>query len=104
MSSLTNFKGRWCGHPEDDRRLAESDELAQELVKTDEFQKFEKALCDAIISKGDYQGASGCRVAIDKCDEGTGLTNSGSSIQSYFVKDMRGEPQDGVVFVLENGN
>lgn len=76
--------------------------MAQELVQTEEFQKFEEAFCAAIISKGEYYGASGCRVAIDNCEEGS--TAAVPSVQNYLVKDMRAAPQDGVVFVLENGN
>jgi hypothetical protein len=95
-------KGRWCGHPDDDRRLSESVSVAQELVQSEEFQKFEDALCGAIIKQGEYHGAAGCRVAISNCEEGSGA--SASAVQSYLVKDMRAAPQDGVVFVLENGN
>jgi hypothetical protein len=102
MSCLLLLKGRWCGHPDDDRRLSESVSLAQELVQTEEFQKFEDTLCAAITKQGDYYGASGCRVAISNCEEGSGSV--ASAVQSYLVKDMRAAPQDGVVFVLENGN
>jgi hypothetical protein len=95
-------KGRWCGNPHDDRRLSESVSLAQELVESEEFEKFEDALCSAIVKKGQYHGASGCRVAVSNCEEGSG--SAASVVQSYLVKDMRAAPQDGVVFVLENGN
>ncbi|KAG7349423.1 hypothetical protein IV203_012020 [Nitzschia inconspicua] len=93
---------RWCGHPDDDRRLSESVSLAQELIQSEEFKKFENAFCSAIINKGEYYGASGCRVAIDNCEEGSAV--AASAVQNYLVKDMRAAPQDGVVFVLENGN
>ncbi|KAG7374037.1 hypothetical protein IV203_013132 [Nitzschia inconspicua] len=93
---------RWCGHPDDDRRLSESVSLSQELIQTEEFKQFEEAFCASIINKGEYKGASGCRVAIDNCEEGSAVTTSAT--QNYLVKDMRAAPQDGVVFVLENGN
>jgi hypothetical protein len=102
MTFVLITQGRWCGHPDDDRRLSESVSLAQELVQTEEFLKFEDTLCAAIMKDGEYHGASGCRVAISNCQEGSG--SAASAIQSYLVKDMRAAPQDGVVFVLENGN
>lgn len=95
---------RYCGNPRDDRptRRLESDTLPEDIVETEEFEKFEKALCAAIISKGEYSGASGCHVTVTDCEEG--YASPAAAIQSYLVKDMRAAPQEGVLFVLENGN
>ncbi|KAL3916086.1 MAG: hypothetical protein SGARI_008038, partial [Bacillariaceae sp.] len=99
---ITSITCRWCGHPDDDRRLSESVSLEQELIQTEEFKKFEGAMCSSIINKGDFASASGCRVAVSNCMEG-GVA-AASDVRSYLVSDMRAAPKEGVLFVLENGN
>ncbi len=55
IQGVAGYSCRWCGHPDDDRRLSSIEEM---LVQTAEFEQFEKTFCDAIVNKGQFAGAS----------------------------------------------
>ncbi len=104
IQGVAGITCRFCRDRDDDRRLGEVDFFLEEaMVQTEEFKKWEETFCAAIISKGAFEGASGCRIAVSNCEEGSAAV-ANDEVHSYLVKDMRAAPQEGIVFVLESGN
>ena len=103
IQGVAGITCRFCRDRDDDRRLGEVDFFLEEaMVQTEEFKKWEETFCAAIISKGAFENASGCRIAVSNCEEGSAVV--ANDVRSYLVKDMRAAPQEGIVFVLESGN